>query len=70
MRLGRAAGRASSTVSASSAPRVRLTTAPSERRQGAALDGLKVWPDRSPLSVLAAKAWESRRQRALRTEGG
>ena len=39
------------------------------RRQGTALDGLKVWPDRSPLTALAAKAWETRQQKALRTEG-
>ena len=39
------------------------------RRQGTALDGLKVWPDRSPLSALAIKAWETRQQKALRTEG-
>ena len=29
------------------------------RRQGTSLDELKVWPDRSPLSALAAQAWES-----------
>ena len=28
-------------------------------RQGTALDGLKVWPDRSPLCALATKAWDS-----------
>ena len=39
------------------------------RRQGTALDGLKVWPDRSPLSALATKAWEPRQRQALRTEG-
>ena len=39
------------------------------RRQGTALDGLKVWPDRSTLSALAAKAWETRQQKALATEG-
>ena len=33
------------------------------RRQGTALDGLKVWPDRSPLSVLATKALESYQQK-------
>ena len=40
------------------------------RRQGTALDGLKVWPDRSPLCALATKACESRQQKALREEGG
>ncbi len=39
------------------------------RRQGTGLDGLKVWPDRSPLSALAAKAWDSCRQKTLRGEG-
>lgn len=29
------------------------------RRQGTALDGMKVWPDRSPLSGLATKVWDS-----------
>ena len=39
------------------------------RRQGTALDGLKVWPDRSPLSALATGAWDSYQQKTLRTEG-
>ncbi|MCY4440139.1 MAG: DUF3800 domain-containing protein [Deltaproteobacteria bacterium] len=39
------------------------------RPQGTALDGLKVWPDRSPLSGLAAKAWDSLQRETLRLEG-
>ena len=39
------------------------------RRQGTALDGLKVWPDRSPLSALATGVWDSYKQKTLRTEG-
>ena len=39
------------------------------RRQGTALDGLKVWPDRSPLSALAIRGWDAYQQKALRTEG-
>ena len=40
------------------------------RRQGTALDGLEVWPDRSPLSTLATKARDSYQQKTLRVEGG
>ena len=32
------------------------------RRQGTALDGLKVWPNRSPLSALATEAWDGYQQ--------
>ena len=39
------------------------------RPQGTALDGLKVWPDRSPLSGLAAKAWDSLQRGTHRLEG-
>ena len=39
------------------------------RRQGTALAGMKIWPDRSPLSALAAQAWGSYQQKTLRTEG-
>ncbi len=39
------------------------------RRQGTALDGLKVWPDRSALCALATQEWESYQQKTLRTEG-
>ena len=39
------------------------------RRQGTALDGLKVWPDRSALSALATKTWASSRPKTLRAEG-
>ena len=39
------------------------------RPQGTALDGLKVWPDRSPLSGLAAKAWDSLQREPRRLEG-
>lgn len=34
------------------------------RREGAVLDGLKVWPEPSPLIGLARKFWESKRQAA------
>lgn len=39
------------------------------RQQGAALDGLKVWPDASPLVGMARETWTAYKQNALRTEG-
>ncbi len=39
------------------------------RRKGTALDGLKVWPDRSPLSAPAMKARDTYKQKTLRAEG-
>lgn len=39
------------------------------RREGAALDGLKVWPEGSPLVEAARSAWEAHNQKALREEG-
>ena len=39
------------------------------RRQGTALDGMKVWPDRSPLSALATGAWDSYQQKTFQAEG-
>ena len=40
------------------------------RREGAALDGLKVWPDGSPLIGAARTAWDAYKQEALWAEGG
>lgn len=39
------------------------------RRAGPMLDGLKVWPEPSPLIDLARKYWEFKRQAAPRVEG-
>ena len=36
------------------------------RRQGTALDGMRVWPTYSPLCALATKAWDSYQQKTLR----
>ncbi len=40
------------------------------RPDGAALDGLKVWPEASPLVRAATDAWDAQKQKALRKEGG
>ena len=40
------------------------------RRDGAALDGLKVWPENSPLVQAASSARDAHKQKALRAEGG
>ena len=39
------------------------------RRDGEALDGLKVWPELSPLAGAARKAWRAYKQKALPAEG-
>ena len=39
------------------------------QRQRPTLDGMKVWPDRAPLSALATKAWDSYQEKTLRSEG-
>ena len=39
------------------------------RRDGAALDGLKVWPNESPLIDVARQAWDAYRQETLRNGG-
>lgn len=39
------------------------------RRHGVTLDGLKVWPDRSPLVEVARDAWNVRKEKALLEEG-
>ncbi len=40
------------------------------RPDGETLDGLKVWPENSPLVRAAADVWEAHKQKALRAEGG
>lgn len=40
------------------------------RPDGTALDGLKVWPEDSPLVDAARDVWEVHKQKALRAEGG
>ena len=37
--------------------------------QPAGEEGLKVWPDRSPLSALATEAWDAYQKRTSRTGG-
>ena len=39
------------------------------RREGDALNGLKVWPDNSPLVAAAKAAWDAYKKFALRAEG-
>ena len=39
------------------------------RQNGAALDGLKVWPENSPLVGTAREAWDAYKQKALQAEG-
>jgi len=39
------------------------------RRAGTVLDGLKVWPEQSPLIPLARAAWEAEKQKAFLAEG-
>ena len=40
------------------------------RQEGTALNGLKVWPDPSPLVGAARNAWDVHKQGNLRTQGG
>jgi len=40
------------------------------RREGVVLDGLKVWPDGSPLIAAARTAWNAYKRKALLAEGG
>ena len=40
------------------------------RREGTTLDGLKVWPETSPLVEAAREAWDAHKEKALRAEGG
>ena len=40
------------------------------RQEGVALDGLKVWPDGSPLVGAARTAWDAYKRKALLAEGG